>query len=116
MMVVIIVCGLGCWPASCVVAAETSSLHLRAKAQGLGWFTTAAAAAVMGFVLPYIFNPDKGNLGVKTGFIYGGLSLVAAFISWLIIPEMKGRSYDDLDIIFHQNVASRAFETYTIRA
>lgn len=107
-MVVSIVCGLGAWPASCVVAAEVSALHLRAKAQGIGWFTTGLAAGIMGFVLPYIFNPDQGNLGAKTGFVYGGLSLIAAFISWLIIPEMKGRSYDEIDTMF--------LERFTVRA
>ena len=87
-------------------------LHLRAKSQGIGWFTTGAAAGIMGFVLPYIFNPDQGNLKAKTGFVYGGFSAAAVVISWFVIPEMKGRSFVEIDRMFEERVAAREFEGY----
>jgi len=39
MILVTMVAGLSVWPASYAVGAEASSLHLRAKAQGVGWLT-----------------------------------------------------------------------------
>jgi hypothetical protein len=102
MLFIICICGLSCWPASGVVASETSALHLRAKAQGIAWITNGFAAGLMGFVLPYMFNPDQGNLRAKTGFVYGALSAVAAVVAWLIVPEMKGGDFVDIDKMFFE--------------
>ncbi|EQL01872.1 alpha glucoside transporter [Ophiocordyceps sinensis CO18] len=40
MILVVVVAGLGVWPASYTVGSETSSLHLRARSQGVGWLTS----------------------------------------------------------------------------
>jgi hypothetical protein len=113
MILVAIVCGLGVWPASFVVAGETSSLHLRAKAQGIGWFTAGAAASLFGFVLPYIFNPDQGNLRAKTGFVFAGLSLVGAIVSFFHIPEMKNRTPAEIDEMFELRLPARHFKRWS---
>ncbi|ROT39001.1 MFS general substrate transporter [Sodiomyces alkalinus F11] len=104
-----VVCGLGAWPASQVVAAETSALHLRGKAQGIGWFTSGAGYAVFGLVLPYMFNPDQGNLRGKTGFVFAGLCVLAAAVSFLYVPEMKGRTAAEIDRMFEQKLSAREF-------
>ena len=66
----------------------------------------------MGFFLPYIFNPDQGNLGAKTGFVYGVMSVIAAVISWLFIPEMKGRDWTEIDAMFLARIRAREFEKF----
>ncbi|KAF9877105.1 maltose permease [Colletotrichum karsti] len=113
LIVVVIVAGLGVWPASHVVGAETSSLHLRSKAQGIGWFTAGANNAIFGFVLPYIFNPDKGNLKAKTGFVYAGLCALGLVVSFLCIPEMKGRTPAEIDRMFESRLPARKFRQWT---
>lgn len=110
---VVIVAGLGVWPASHVVGAETSALHLRSKAQGIGWFTAGANNSIFGFVLPYIFNPDKGNLKAKTGFVYAGLCALGLVISFLCIPEMKGRTPAEIDRMFESRLPARQFRHWT---
>ncbi|KAH0428445.1 maltose permease [Colletotrichum camelliae] len=113
LIVVVIVAGLGVWPASHVVGAETSALHLRSKAQGIGWFTAGANNSIFGFVLPYIFNPDKGNLKAKTGFVYAGLCALGLVISFLCIPEMKGRTPAEIDRMFESRLPARQFRHWT---
>ena len=112
MMLITIVCGIGAWPASFAVAAETSSLQLRAKTQGIGWFTSAFASAVAGVTLPYVFNPDAGNLRGKVGFTYVGSCLVGLAVSWYLIPEMKGRNVGDIDRMFELNLPARQFKRW----
>lgn len=112
MMITITVCGLGVWPASFAISAETSSLQLRAKTQGIGWFVSALSSTVAGLVLPYVFNPDQGNLRGKTGFTYAAACLVGAAMSWYIIPEMKGRSVAEIDCMFEENLPARAFKLW----
>ncbi|KAF2729957.1 MFS general substrate transporter [Polyplosphaeria fusca] len=110
MMLTIVVNGVGSWPASFAVAAETSSLTLRAKTQGIGWFVSALSSAASGMALPYIFNPDEGNLRGKIGFTYVGSCLLGLAISWLIIPEMKGRTVGEVDRMFELGLGAREFK------
>ncbi|KJZ76874.1 hypothetical protein HIM_03751 [Hirsutella minnesotensis 3608] len=113
MILVVIVAGLGVWPVSYAVGAETSSLHLRSKTQGIGWLTTGFASALFGFVLPYIFNPDQGNLKAKTGFVFTGLCLAALICSYLGVPDMKGRTPSEIDHMFEQRLPTRQFRHWT---
>jgi riboflavin transporter FmnP len=112
MMVVTMVCGLGIWPASHVVAAETSSLQLRAKTQGIGWFMSGIATGVFSIILPYIYNADKGNLKAKTGFFLAAVAAIAVILTWLFIPEMKGRSPMDIDRMFSMKLDTRKFKDW----
>ncbi|KAJ5931088.1 hypothetical protein N7466_006581 [Penicillium verhagenii] len=113
MMIVIMVCGLGIWPASHVVAAETSSLQLRGKTQGIGWFVNGIATGVFSIILPYIYNTDAGDLKAKTGFFLAGVAAIAVLLTWLFIPEMKGRSPMDIDRMFSLKLQTRKFKGWT---
>jgi hypothetical protein len=110
MMLTIIVAGIGVWPASFAIAAETSSLQLRARTQGLGWCVSALATAVSGLALPYVFNPDEGNLRGKTGFLYLASCVIGAAVAWWLVPEMKGRSVADIDRMFELGLSARRFK------
>lgn len=112
MIAVVITTSLGAWPCSHVVSAETSALHLRAKAQGIGWFTSGAGNSIFGFVLPYIFNPDQGNLRAKTGFVFAGLCLFATVVTFFEVPEMKGRTPGEIDRMFELGLSARQFRTW----
>jgi MFS family permease len=112
MMLTITVTGVGAWPASFAISAETSSLQLRAKTQGIGWFVSALASTVAGLVLPYEFNPDQGNLRGKVGFVFGASTLMGALVSWYIIPEMKGRSVGEIDRMFEEGVKAKDFKKW----
>ncbi|KAL2827519.1 MFS general substrate transporter [Aspergillus cavernicola] len=92
--------GLTVWPASYVISGEASSLHLRAKTQGLGWLVNCLANGVMGLVLPYIFNEDQGALRGKTGFVYMGFCVLAVGFTWWVVPEMKDLGVGEIDRLF----------------
>ncbi|KAJ4298110.1 hypothetical protein N0V90_006009 [Kalmusia sp. IMI 367209] len=112
MMLTIIVCGVGVWPASFAVSAETSSLQLRAKTQGMGWAVSSFSVAASGIALPYIFNPDAGNLRGKVGFTYVGTCILGVLISWWLVPEMKGRTVGEIDRMFDLGLKTREFRTW----
>ena len=112
LILVIVVCGLGVWPCSYAIGAETSALHMRAKTMGIAWLTAGASAAIFGFVLPYIFNPDEGDLGAKTGFVYAGLCALGYVATFLYVPEMKGRTPAEIDRMFELSLPARKFKTW----
>ncbi|KAK0825064.1 hypothetical protein LTR73_007351 [Friedmanniomyces endolithicus] len=81
MMIIVVVAGLGAWPASYVIASETSSLRLRSKTQGVGWLLGNAISCACGFGVPYLYNSDAANLGGKTGFIYVALASLGILVT-----------------------------------
>ncbi|KAL4733732.1 general substrate transporter [Aspergillus similis] len=101
--------GLGVGGVYPVVAAETSSLRLRAKTQALGFATQFIVSWAFQYAIPYMYSTAEGNLGGKVGFVFAGLSAVALLVIFLEIPEMKGLRIEELDDLFEQRVATRAF-------
>lgn len=113
MMATLIAVGLGAWPASHVVAAEVSSLRLRARAQGIGGVATNLANGVFSIFLPYIYNPDEGNLGARVGFVFSAFCAISVLLTWQYIPELKDRSNSDIDRMFEEHVPTRDFKRWS---
>lgn len=95
------------------VLGEASSPSLRAKTIGLATATQSVFGTVMNVVVPYLVNPDKANLKGKVGFIFGGLSAIATVWSFLYVPELKGRTFDEIDYMFQSKVSPRQMGSYT---
>ncbi|KAJ5084385.1 hypothetical protein NUU61_008964 [Penicillium alfredii] len=112
MMAIIVVCGMGVWPASYAIVGETSSLRLRAKTQSIGHLTVNGLTIVFSVVLPYIYNSDAGNLGAKTGFVYSALCLVSLAGTWWAVPEMKGRTAAEIDHMFELRLPAPKFRAW----
>jgi SP family general alpha glucoside:H+ symporter-like MFS transporter len=72
---------------------------------------TGLATSAVG---PYLLNPGAANAGGKMEFLYGGISIFS--LTWCIfrMPETKGRTYEELDILFERRVPARAFAKYVI--
>lgn len=103
---IVIVCGLGCWPASYVIVGETSSLRLRAKSSAIGNVANSLAGVAMNFLLPILYNRDKANLGAKTGFLMVITSGTGAVLMYVFVPELKNRSAQEINHLFEKGVRS----------
>lgn len=112
MMAAIVGAGLGCWPASYAVVGETSSLQLRAPTQGVAGVATQASSTAMAVALPLVFNPDAAALGLKTGFVPCGTSVVGLALFWFFLPEMKDRTMAELDAMFELRLPTRDFRRW----
>lgn len=77
------------------LGAEVGSLPLRPAVQGIMGVSQTTMGWVVSFVVPYIINPDAGNLGAKISYIFFGLSLIISIILFLYTPETKGLSYEE---------------------
>jgi MFS transporter, SP family, sugar:H+ symporter len=83
-------------------------------------------STVIGFITSLIItysNPyveeSPGNLGSRVGFVYGSVFIVAMVFVYFIVPEMKGRSLEELDELFQSKVPawrSSGFEATGIGA
>jgi hypothetical protein len=95
-----------------VILGETSSPTLRAKTVGLATATQAIFGIIMNFTIPYMVNPDEGNLKGKVGFVFGGLSLIASIGSYFYCPELKGRTFNEINHMFESKVPPRKMGSY----
>ncbi|CAM1504268.1 Fc.00g018590.m01.CDS01 [Cosmosporella sp. VM-42] len=92
--------------------AEISTSRLRVKTIAIGLAAQNCLNMMWSFVLPYLFNPDKANLGAKVAFIFGGLAILSLVFLWLHLPETAKRTYEELDEMFVKNVPARKFKSY----
>ena len=106
-MAIVVSAGLGAWPASYVVAAETSSLRLRSKTSGIGWLLGGVVRSIFGTAFPFLYNSDALNLGAKTGFVLFGTAAIGVIITWFGVPEMKGLSSVEIDRLFEKKISIR---------
>lgn len=96
------------------ILGETSSPTLRAKTVGLATATQSVFGTVMNITIPYMVNPNKANLKGKVGFIFGGASAIATVWSFFYVPELKGRTFNEIDHMFQTHVKPRAMGSYTV--
>ncbi|OAL45946.1 general substrate transporter [Pyrenochaeta sp. DS3sAY3a] len=98
------------------ILCETSTSRLRVKTIAIGLALQNCLNTMWSFVLPYLFNPDKLNLGGRLGFIFGGLAVICMVYLWFYQPETAGRTYEELDEMFYKKIPARSFKTYRTEA
>jgi hypothetical protein len=91
------------------IAAELSSLRLRAKTLSIAVTTQAFTAWLMQFVVPYMYNVDSGNLGARTGFIFAGISVLLILGAWFLVPETSGMMSGEIDKAYLDKIPMRQF-------
>ncbi|OAQ77760.1 sugar transporter protein [Purpureocillium lilacinum] len=99
-----------------IVLGEASTRRVVEKTSNLAVSLSVLSAFLVSFTAPYLIGADYANLGGKVGFIYGGLSVVFTALTWFYVPEMKGRSLEDIDSLFEKKVPTRDFRTADISA
>ncbi|WVW86046.1 hypothetical protein I302_108084 [Kwoniella bestiolae CBS 10118] len=102
-------------PVSWAVIGETSSIRLRPLTTGIGRATYYIIEIPCIFLASYMLNPTGGNLGGKCGYVWGGTALACLITAYFCLPEMKGRSYREIDILFRRRVSARKFASTEIR-
>lgn len=105
---------LGPAPASWVIIGETSAIRLRPLTTGIG----RAAYYIMEFPCiflgSYMLNPTGGNLRGKCGYVWGATGFICFVIAFFFLPEMKGRSYREIDIMFKRRIPARQWKRTVI--
>ncbi|WWD03578.1 hypothetical protein V865_001632 [Kwoniella europaea PYCC6329] len=101
-------------PVSWAVIGETSSIRLRPLTTGIGRATYYIIEIPCIFLASYMLNPTGGNLGGKCGYVWGGTAFACLVTAYFCLPEMKGRSYREIDILFRRRVSARKFASTEI--
>ncbi|KAK3684455.1 hypothetical protein LTR37_020263 [Vermiconidia calcicola] len=109
-LIVSVLFTLGPAPASWVIIGETSAIRLRPLTTGTGRAAYYIVEFPCIFLASYMLNPTGGNIGAKCGYVWGATGFVCLVVAYFGLPEMKGRSYREIDIMFKRRIPARQWK------
>ncbi|KAL6352182.1 hypothetical protein LRP88_14626 [Fusarium phalaenopsidis] len=92
----------------CIIS-EMPSTRLRAKTVVLARAVYNMSGIVCNILTPRMINPTAWHWGPKAGFFYAGISLICVVWMFFRLPEAKGRTYGELQVLFREKVPARRF-------
>lgn len=99
-------------PLCFVILCETSSAKLRGKTIAVSTAINALINIVCAVGIPYAINPDQGNMRGKLAFVFLGAAVPCVVWCFLCLPETKGRTFEELGLMFQRRVPTKVFKTY----
>ena len=96
-------------PVCYALVAEIPSTRLRVKTVVLARVCYNLLIIVANLLMPRMLNPTAWNWKGKTCFLWGGLTLACWLWCYFRLPEPKGLTYMELDILFKKNARARQF-------
>ncbi|KAJ4291286.1 hypothetical protein N0V88_006289 [Collariella sp. IMI 366227] len=103
-------------PVGWAIPAEVSSTRLRSKSVVLARNGYYLAQIVANVIQPYMMNPLAWNWKGKTGFFWFATAFLTVTWAFFRMPETKGRSYEELDLMFQAKLPTRKFKKYKVDA
>ncbi|KAF9937810.1 hypothetical protein BGZ65_000933 [Modicella reniformis] len=95
-------------PVSWTYPAEIYPLRIRSKAVSL----STASNWAFNFILAYAVPPALENIQYRTYFIFAGFCVAMTIHVFLMFPETKGRTLEEMEELFNSDVA--AWKTRTL--
>lgn len=92
-------------PIAYVIGSEIGTGALREKTMSFTSTVNVVAAWLVAFTVPYLLD----DIGANIGWIFGGFSIIATFYAYFRVPEISGRSLEELDELFERRVPARQF-------
>lgn len=90
--------------------AELPSTRLKTKTIVIARNVYNVVGIINGVIVPYMLNPTAWNWKGKAGFFWAGSCLFCFTWAYFRLPEPKGRTYGELDILFERRVSARKFK------
>ncbi|KAJ5485263.1 Maltose permease MAL61 [Penicillium diatomitis] len=91
------------------LVAELSTRRLQIKTVVLGRNLYNVIGIICGVLTPYMLNPGEWDWGNYAGFFWGGICFLCIIYTYFRVPEPRGRSFAELDLLFERGVSARKF-------
>ncbi|KIX06960.1 uncharacterized protein Z518_04936 [Rhinocladiella mackenziei CBS 650.93] len=102
---------LGWAPIVHTLSAELPSSKLRDMTYRTASVLNICTQFAVSFSIPYLLNAPYANLGSKVGFIFGSMALISIVFAFFCVPECRGRSLEEIDLLFESGTRMRDFVT-----
>uniref|UniRef100_A0A8H7TMV6 Major facilitator superfamily (MFS) profile domain-containing protein n=1 Tax=Bionectria ochroleuca TaxID=29856 RepID=A0A8H7TMV6_BIOOC len=98
-------------PVTYSLVSELSSTRLKAKTIVLARAAYNASNIFVNVMTNYQLSSTAWNWGARAAFFWAGTCLLSCVWVFFRLPEPKGRTYAELDMLFEQRTPSRKFAT-----
>lgn len=96
-------------PVTYSLVSELSSTRLKAKTIVLARAAYNASNIFVNVMTNYQLSSAAWDWGARSAFFWAGTCLVSCIWVFFWLPEPKGRTYAELDMLFEQRVSARRF-------
>ncbi|RFU33081.1 hypothetical protein B7463_g3212, partial [Scytalidium lignicola] len=96
-------------PICYIIVAEIGSSRLRNKTAVLARNAYQIATIVSGILTSYQVNSTAWNWRGKAGFFWGTASIILWVYCYFRLPEIKDRTFLELDLLFENKVKAKSF-------
>ncbi|XWW97552.1 hypothetical protein V2A60_005536 [Cordyceps javanica] len=96
-------------PVSFIVVSEIAAQRVREKTNLFACVISVLTTFTTSYTIPYLISDKYANLGARVGYIYGSTSLVMVIVTYFCIPELKGRTLEEVDQLFASGMPLREF-------
>jgi MFS transporter, SP family, general alpha glucoside:H+ symporter len=96
------------------LVAELSTRRLQIKTVVLGRNLFNVVAIITAVLTPYMLNPTAWNWSSYVGFFWGGICFLCIIYTYFRVPEPRGRSFAELDLLFERGVSARKFTSTNV--
>ncbi|KAI0596178.1 sugar transporter [Biscogniauxia sp. FL1348] len=93
------------------LVSEISTRRLQIKTVVLGRILYNIAGIICGVLTPYMLNPLAWNWGNYAGFFWAGSCFLCYVYAFFRVPEPRGRTFAELDLLFEKKISARKFAT-----
>ncbi|KAH8700999.1 putative MFS alpha-glucoside transporter [Talaromyces proteolyticus] len=91
------------------LVSELSTRRLQIKTVVLGRNLYNVVAIITGVLTPYMLNPSAWNWSNYAGFFWAGICFCCIIYTYFRVPEPRGRTFAELDMLFEKKVNARKF-------
>jgi SP family general alpha glucoside:H+ symporter-like MFS transporter len=96
------------------LVAELSTRRLAIKTVVLGRNLYNVIGIITSVLTPYMLNPGAWNWGNYAGFFWAGSCFLSIIYTYFRLPEPKGRSFAELDLLFEKRISARKFASTSV--
>ncbi|RXK37325.1 hypothetical protein M231_05391 [Tremella mesenterica] len=95
---------------SYIINSEIGGVKLRKKIMAWSTWWQVIAAFTVSYVSPYLLASPGLDLGAKVGYIFFVISSLGFLFIVFCVPELKGRSLEEIDELFEQRLWAWQFD------
>ena len=101
-------------PVTYSLVSELSSTRLKAKTIVLARCLYNISNIVVNVLTNYQLNSTAWNWGARCAYFWAGTCLASLVWAFFRLPEPKGRTYEELDLLFERGIPARKFATTVV--
>ncbi|KFY59150.1 hypothetical protein V496_05771 [Pseudogymnoascus sp. VKM F-4515 (FW-2607)] len=96
-------------PITYTAVSEISSTRLRSKTMNIGCIGYLSFGLFNSIITPFMLNTTAWNWGAKAAWFWGGSCFLCCIYVYFRVPELKGRTFGEIDWLFANSISARNF-------